>query len=295
LVSIRQNLLNLNQTQRDKPGGQQFSYMGLFDIFKKTDGTNEAVPQQAVNKEIVNEQVIPVFSDEQRLSLEKTQSIANLLAVPKSERNDQWLDQFLLDLPKASFRGGTPQVIAGPDGFPYFQLFLPAPGEEFQSFAIEVMIPEFLLERGFGVLINPGEIEPDWVLSYGDVLNYSLNGSFFTYESAFSSHNDVEDVVGEGEEIMVGQPAETILPVHTRTLLKDFFVLNGIQEPKVLMMVRKKGEDVYQDLAFNITPDQFETEEQYKNMMQTVTWYLPRHYSLIGLHHSDVGDGFMPL
>lgn len=269
--------------------------MGLLDIFKKAENTNEDGLEKAVDKDAVNEFVKDVVLEEQRLSLQKTASIADLLAVAKEERNEAWLNQFLADLPGASFRCGNPQVIAGPDGFPYFQLFVPEPGEEFQSYAIEIMIPEFLLERGFGVIINPGEGEPDWVLSYGDVLNYSLNGSFFTYDSNFSTNNDPDEVVGEGEEIMVGQPAETILPVQTRQLLKDFFALNGIADPKVLLMVRKKGEEMYQDLAFNITPEFFETEMHYRNMMQTITWYLPRHYSLIGLHDADVGSGFMPL
>lgn len=269
--------------------------MGLFDIFKKTDDAVEAGAEKLVKQAAATEPVKVSASEEQRISLEKTQSIATLLAVPKEERNEDWLAQFMHDLPEASFRCGNPQVMAGPDGFPYFQLFVPEPGEEFQSFAIEKMISEFLLERGYGVIINPGAGEPDWVLSYGDLLNYSLNGSFFTYDSHFSKSSDADEVVGEGEEIMVGQPAEDILPQQTRNLLKDFFVLNGIEDPKVLLMVRKKGEEMIQDLAFNLTPDFFETETHYRNMMQTITWYLPRHYSLIGLHDADVGAGFMPL
>jgi hypothetical protein len=269
--------------------------MGLFNIFKKAEDAADEKVANELEKDSVSEFVKDIVTAEQRLSLDKTKIIADLIAVPKSERTEAWLDTFFRELPMASFRGGTPQVIAGPDGFPYFQLFVPEPGEEFQSFAIDKMIPEFLLERGYGVIINPGEAEPDWVLSYGDLLNYSLNGSFYTYDSNFSTNTDPEEVVGEGEEIMVGQPAETILPVLTRKLLKDFFELNGIKDPKVLLLVRKKGEEMYQDLAFNITPEFFETETHYRNMMQTITWYLPRHYSLIGLHDADVGSGFQPL
>jgi hypothetical protein len=62
-----------------------------------------------------------------------------------------------------------------------------------------------------------------------------------------------------------------------------------------MLMMRKNGEDVSQDLAFNITPEVFESEEHYRNMMQTVTWYLPRHYSVVGLDESHVENGFMPL
>jgi len=267
--------------------------MGLLDIFKKTENGKEISPATATKQAATP--VKQQLTDEQRISLEKTQSVADLLAVSKEDRDDQWADRFLADLPLASFRCGTPQIVAGPDGFPYFQLFVPAAGEEFQSFVIERMTTEFLLERGYGVLINPGAGEPDWVLSYGDILNYHLNGSYFTHHSLFSSATNDEVVGSEDEEIMIGQPAENILPAQTRKLLKDFFELNGIEDPKVLMMVRKNGTDMCQDLAFNITPSHFETETHYRNMMQTITWYLPRHYSLIGLHDTDLDNGFMPL
>lgn len=282
---------------KDTPDGLAILYyMGLFDIFKKTDTAKETEAGKVVGTESVVESDKQKMPQEYLGDLEKTQMLSVLLAVPMEQRDVDWVGRFLDDLPLASLRAGTPQLIAGPDGFPYFQLFVPEPGEEYQSFYIERMITDFLLERGYGVVINPGEGQPDWVLSYGDLLNYHLNGSFFTAEdSQFSISSSTEEVVAEGEEIMVGQPAETILPSETRKLLKDFFELNGIEGPKVLLMARKIGEELKQDLAFNITPDRFETEDHYRNMMQTVTWYLPRHYSVIGLHDDNIETGFMPL
>ncbi|MBB6501602.1 hypothetical protein [Pedobacter cryoconitis] len=271
--------------------------MGLFDIFKKTETTKEDGTEKVSETESVAGSGKQKLPQEFLGDLEKTEMLAVLLAVPMEQRDVDWVDRFLTDLPMASLRCGTPQVIAGPDGFPYFQLFVPKPGEEYQSFVIERMMGDFILERGYGIVINPGEGQPDWVLSYGDILNYHLNGGFFTAEdSQFSiSSTTEEEIVEEGEEIMVGQPAETVLPSETRKLLKDFFELNGIEGPKVLLMARKIGEELKQDLAFNITPERFESEVHYRNMMQTVTWYLPRHYSVIGLHDDNIENGFMPL
>ncbi|MET1055647.1 MAG: hypothetical protein ABWY16_10090 [Pedobacter sp.] len=281
--------------------------MGLFDIFKKTETAkpapaakpiDTAKPAEAVKATEVSTPVqqttktVPQFNPG---DLEKTQLIATLLEVPREERTENWVSQFLAALPLAAFRCGTPQLIAGPDGFPYFQLFIPAPGEEFQSYVIQEMISGFLVERGYGVVLNPGAGQPDWVLTYGDILNFHLSGSFFTLDSLFSNSSNTEEEVAQGEEIMIGQPSETILPAQTRKLLRDFFELNGIQDPKVMLMMRKNGEDLNQDLAFNITPEIFESEEHYRNMMQTVTWYLPRHYSVVGLDESHVENGFMPL
>lgn len=225
--------------------------------------------------------------------LMKTQALLSLVEVPIEQRDAEWVGHFLNDLPLASFRCGTPQVIAGPDGFPYFQLFLPKSGEKFQCFVVEHMINDFLLERGYGIVINPGEGQPDWVLTYGDILNYHLNKSFFVQDdSLFSTNKSDETIQGE---ITVGQPSELILPAQTRALLRDFFVLNGIEDPKILLLSRQATEGVTMDLAFNITPEGFESDLHYRNMMQTVTWYLPRHYSIVGLNDNGTSNGFMPL
>lgn len=224
--------------------------------------------------------------------LRKTQALLSLVEIPAEERDAEWAGRFLADLPQASFRCGTPQVIAGPDGFPYFQLFLPQSGEKFQCYVIEHMIDDFLLERGYGVVINPGSGQPDWVLTYGDILNYHLNKSFLTQDGLFSTNKSDEIIQGE---VLVGQPSELILPAETRALLRDFFVLNGIEDPKILLLSRQNGDEVTMDLAFNITPEGFESDLHYRNMMQTVTWYLPRHYSIVGLNDNGAGNGFMPL
>ena len=279
--------------------GTQSENMGLFDIFNKTEAVKPTEASKKAEPAPKPEATVtkpePAASPIVLGDLEKTQTISALLAVPREQRNEEWVTRFLADLPQASFRCGTPQLIAGPDGFPYFQLFVPQPGEEYQSYVIEEMIGGFLVERGYGVVLNPGAGHPDWVLTYGDLLNYQLNGSFFTLDSLFSNSSNAEEEVPEGEELMVGQPSDLILPAHTRKLLKDFFELNGVANPKVMLMMRKNGENVSQDLAFNITPEGFETETHYRNMMQTVTWYLPRHYSVVGIHEDRVNDGFMPL
>ena len=75
---------------------------------------------------------VPYYGD-----LEKTNIIANLLTIPKAERDQEWTEDFLANIPAASFKCGDPQLISGPDGFPYFQLFLPEPGVGFQCYVIE--------------------------------------------------------------------------------------------------------------------------------------------------------------
>lgn len=228
--------------------------------------------------------------------LQKTEAIYNLVQVPHSERDIHWQKSLLENLSQASFRCGDPQVMKGPDGFPYFQLFLPEPGQSFQCFVIEKMKDDFLLQSGFGVVLNPTSSQVDWVLSYGDVLNYHLNKEFYTVRETPFSKSSADEVIQKDEQIMIGQPAETLLPPQTRQLLSNLLKANGVTAPKVLLMMRpSKDGGVSQDLVFNITPQSFPHEALYTSVMRSIAWYLPRHYSFVGMDEKTVGDGFMPL
>ena len=131
-------------------------------------------------------------------------------------------------------------------------------------------------------MINPTATGPDWVLSYGDVLNLHVNQVFYTTEETPFFKEQRDQVIKGAEEVLVAQPAEHLLPQVTRAVLGEFLRINGVALPKVLLLMRLGGSDgvVSQDLAFNITPLDFETEEWYREVMQRLAWFLPRHYSL---------------
>jgi len=226
--------------------------------------------------------------------LAKTDIIFNLINVPYENRDEAWEDQMIDALPTASFRCGEPQVIAGPDGFPYFQVLMPEPNVGFQCFVIEKMKDDFLLENGFGVVLNPEDGRPDWVLTAGDILNYHLNRSFYTTEHDFAQHT-ADEVVDQDEEVLVAQPSAYILPIATRKLLRRLFENNGIANSKVLLMSRKYPEGSKNDLVFNITENNFESRQAFSDFMNAVRWYLPRHYSFVGMEESVFGGAFMDL
>ena len=68
-------------------------------------------------------------------------------------------------------------------------------------------------------------------------------------------------------------------------MLSAFLKGNGLAAPKVALLMRRngKGTGVSQDLAFNITPADFENEADCSRVMQQLAWFLPRHYSIVGL------------
>jgi hypothetical protein len=109
--------------------------MGLFDFLKKKEQPSIRQTEQPVQKSTE-----PYIGD-----LTKTDILFNLVQTSQSERDEKWKQTFLDNIGQASFRCGDPQVITGPDGFPYFQLFLPEPHKEFQCFVIDRMKDDFLL------------------------------------------------------------------------------------------------------------------------------------------------------
>jgi hypothetical protein len=226
--------------------------------------------------------------------LAKTDTIFKLVQTPQAERNDVWNDLFLECLPGASFRCGDPQVIIGPDGYPYFQLFLPEPGVEFQCFVIENMKDAFLLENGLGVVINPSGTDADWVLTYGDILNLHLNNTFYTKEHSFATHKEHE-VIGQEEKVMVGHPSAELLPLFTRAILKEYLKNNGVSVPKVLLLMRTVEGKTTQDLVFNITKSNFSNEDTFEALMSSLRWFLPLHYSYVAMEEQIFGDLFIEL
>jgi hypothetical protein len=256
--------------------------MGLLDLFRTK-------PQPTEN---VQEKPVP---DGYYGDLDKTSIIYGLINVPHEERDDLWRETFLENIIHASFRCGDPQVISGPDGFPYVQLLMPEPGKSFQCYVIDRMKDDFLLDRGYGVVINPEGGQPDWVLTYGDIVNLDLNGKFYTSgPTPFSASKQDETIEGD-EKVLVGAPSDHILTGRHRAILREFLKGNGIASPKVFLMSRTVNAEVSQELVFNITPDNFDTEEDFRYVMQSLGWFLPRHYSFVGMNEESSQDNFMPL
>jgi len=226
--------------------------------------------------------------------LEKTQAIWNLCQVDDEQRDDQWTARFLGSVAEAAFRCGDPQVIEGPDGFPYFQLLLPEPDTQFECFVLDKMKDDFLLQHGLGVVINPDRGSPDWVFTYGDIVNFHLSGEFYTPPDEGAGNPGAETIEQE-EQVLVGQPAEDVLPAAARRAIREHLLRLGVMEPKVLLMKRNKAGAMVNELVFDIKPDQFPSEEQYQMVMLSLGWFLPRHYTYVSVRGTDLEGDFQDL
>lgn len=227
--------------------------------------------------------------------LEKTIVINNLLTIPLEERNNEWVAQFIDNIAEANLEVSEPEIIMSTEGFPYFNLRTVEAGENFQAYVIKQKLP-ILLKNGFGVAINTTKENPDWMFSYGDILNFAIRDEFYTDDHHFSLNNG-DFIIGSDEEILVGQPSEDILPTYARHQIREFLNYSGVKNPMVMLIARNYTDEasVTQDLVFNITPKNFANEKEYKQAMNTISWFLPKHYSLVGLDTQAVDTGFQPL
>jgi hypothetical protein len=116
-----------------------------------------------------------------------------------------------------------PQIERGPDGFPYFQLAIPA-GGAFTPFSLSHVLP-YVLEHGLGAVVygeatrvNP----PEWVFSFGALLGLQMFGTLDTegtQDAALSGGAVVSETLETPRQILSGMPSEEFLPASARRAL----------------------------------------------------------------------------
>lgn len=225
-------------------------------------------------------------------SLEKTIHIQHALKTPLAERDSVWIDDFLQNIDECNLQLADPEVSIANDGYPYVHVNTIDADKNFRAFVIRNEL-ETMLQNGFGLVINAQNGQPDWMFSYGDLLNYKLYKEFYTDESVFSPKGR-NFTISPDEKILVGQPSEAILPQQVRKQIREYLNFSGIKNGKVLLMARnyESDEEASQDLVFNITPTQFANKEEYTQVMNTLAWFLPRHYSIVGVDEMVLQSGF---
>lgn len=242
----------------------------LIEIIKKKP---MHVPETTPNE--VPDLTLEPAQEQTLYDINKTKVIAELLEIPPNDRTDHWQQRFNENILHAAFNCGNPQVIQGPDGLPYFMLQYPESKKPFNPFSL-VSIKDHVLKKGFGVVLSPDGQRILWSIPHGAMVNLYLNGELFTK----TDHANLpeREVLKEKTEVFYGQPSEEYLPAATRVVLKDFLQTQGIEDPKVALMMRERPEGTTTELVFNIHAEEFEQEQQFESLMRMVQWFLPSHY-----------------
>lgn len=239
--------------------------------------------------------ILPRERQVKTCDIEKVGVVSALLQTSPPERDRPWRRRFYASVADASFACASPQLFTGPDGFPYFALMTPEPYKAFDSFCL-CNLTEKAIKDGFGAAINPSPAGVDWVFSYGDLLTYQMFGTFVVEDESPAEPFTAKETLQQDESVLVGQPADSYLPTSTRAHIRRYLEQRaGLQAPGVLLMVRPKDPRPRQ-LVFSVYRRDFPSEEAFRAVLQGISWYLPRHYMLIGLDEPKFGQAeFTPL
>ncbi|MCM2280774.1 MAG: hypothetical protein NDI61_02885 [Bdellovibrionaceae bacterium] len=207
----------------------------------------------------------------------------DLLSIPVDQRDADWEALVLREFPKQNIFVSHPDPKPGPDGWPYLQVETSPEADE-----PAVRVLDWLSTRGIGLALNPQKEAPDFILTYGMILNYRLRGAFVS--------NAPERKTGEvrlqpGAQILTGSPSESYLPKFARDVLKQFFLDQGVYAPKVLLISEDRKNF---DLCFsNESLGQPPTGE-HMGIAEAISWFLPSHYAVAIISEKAI-DGFEPL
>lgn len=144
-------------------------------------------------------------------------------------------------------------------------------------------------------MINPGNQAPDWVIPHGQIVNLYLHGALVSNEDDIKVHFQTakhSTIIQKETRVSLGEPAETILPLATRSALRQFLQQHGIATPKfTLSLLHENNQSIY-EIWFNLDIASFTSEDQFEKCMYGIGWFLPSHYSYANLEDNDEGNMF---
>jgi hypothetical protein len=232
-----------------------------------------------------------------KFDLTKTQEVQDLFATPRDQRDQGWRERFFTSIVDASMATTPRQVIPGPDGFAYFILNLPPAGQPFDTFCLSHIL-DVCLENGFGVVIQPDANPPQWVFPYGRLWSLKELGKFQVETPPPPPKEEAaagEDADGSGQ-VFVGQPSVGFFPAYARKVIKDFLTQKtGNSTPQVMLVTNPRKAPV-QSLVFSVFAEDFDSRQDFDDIMYRLTWFLPEHYGLLSIaKDAEIASLFQPL
>lgn len=234
-----------------------------------------------------------LFSKKADPAIQNSIRLKQLSRVPLAQRDIKWDKDFMANLGEAHLTCKTPQIKKGEDGFPYFQLLIPEVGAPFQVYTVSKLIEDHLLKDGLGITVSSYSEKADMRFSYGELLNYHYRKSFRTNQQNWlpPSPNQFNGEV----EIIGGNPSPSILHPLTRKLILSYLVKNNFHFPKVSHINIKNGDEIMNQLVFNLIPSYFQNEKHFQDVLSSLKWYLPVHYTYTAIPEEYLGDIFFDL
>ncbi len=225
--------------------------------------------------------------------IQHSMRLKELSKIPLALRNIDWDHEYMDNLGEAKLSCRTPQIARGEDGFTYFQLEIPDLGAPFQSYKLSSLIESDLLKDGHGAIVYSYGAEADRRFSYGELLNYQLRKEFRSNIQNWLAASP--DQFMKYEDLMGGNPIESILHPLTRKLLLAYIVKNGFHFPKVSHLNIMTENGIMNQLVFNLEPRMFKDAKHFDSVLSSLKWFLPMHYTYTSVPEHYLGDIFYDL
>jgi hypothetical protein len=226
-----------------------------------------------------------------KFNTEHTAKLAALFKVPFTDRNQNWVNEFRQYALNATMVSGEPQIMHGPDGFPYFYLAVPKSGQSVTPFCL-VHIIDHCIAQGVGVVMfgSDGNKEPGFVFSYGQLACLKAFGRW-ELEEAFGKGLETS-VVEENREVLTGVPNDTYYPKfmwpHLGRFMKEGL---GMDKPKIGILI-DRASTPHENLVLNIVAENIGDEQQLQKLARALQWFLLPGQALMFLP-GGMNDGWM--
>src|SRR5690242_5226378 len=125
--------------------------------------TEQVAPEPAISAGTPGRRFLSI--PEERFSLEDTNRLAEGMAVPREQRDSQWLITFQDAAWNASVVLPQEPVFIGPDGMPYVRLELPPAGEAVETNCLSNLFVS-MAEQGLGVAFFRNNTDPPEAAEY---------------------------------------------------------------------------------------------------------------------------------
>lgn len=204
------------------------------------------------------------------------------MEVGEDGRDDAWFDEVLGEVPKALFCLCADSEVESESGLPFLAV-RPLPTEE-GSKSFTKMSDE-AIARGEGLVVFPTDHPGpgSFSLSFGELWSYREFGRFNGTEEFLQEPSQRSD-----NQVLIGAPAEGLFPTYARKAIRGYLQQLGLEDPRVLV-VNDPQSTFSCSLVFNVFGDDFESEEDFDEVMNGIVWHLPRGIGLVGVN-SDTFD-----
>lgn len=209
--------------------------------------------------------------------------LVTLVAAQETQRDSQWENQFFKAFAEGHVKLGSETPITGPDGWPYLLVETDPQGSE----PVQKIL-NWLSTRGLGLVVNLQKEYPDFIFTYGMIWNFRETGYFVQPVEGPLSGAVRFDAANVQH---AGAPNPKYLPDYARSILRQFFLDQGLMQPKILVMSQDR---VHYDLAFSIESLGQPKPEEHEGLAEAISWFLPAHYSIVLVSEKGLPE-FTPL